>query len=205
MKRTQTRHATTRKSTAAVTKKGPPRPTRAAKSAARAPGSKPKSVASDQKITPCLWFNGDGEDAVKFYTSLLPNSRLGRVMRSPVDYPSGKSGDVLTVEFILAGQHYVALNGGPQYQFNPAVSFQIRCEDQAEVDRLWSAVLASGGKEVACGWITDRWGLSWQIFPKRLEELMADPDRARAGRAMEAMMDMVKIDIATIERAVAEK
>jgi len=154
------------------------------------------------KITPCLWFNGDAEDAAKFYTSLLPNSRIDRVYRSPADWPSGTAGSVLTVEFTLAGQPYLGLNGGSQFPFTEAVSFQIHCEDQAEVDRLWDAILSNGGTESACSWIKDRWGLSWQIVPVRLTELMHDPDPVRARRAMEAMMGMVKIDIAALERAV---
>ncbi len=154
------------------------------------------------KITPCLWFDGRAEEAVAFYTSLLPDSRVDLVWRSPTDTPSGKAGTVLTVEFTLAGQPYLALNGGPQFQFNEAVSFQIHCVDQAEVDRLWSALTANGGEGVACGWLKDRFGLSWQIVPVRLTELIKDPDPVRAKRAMEAMMEMVKIDVAALERAV---
>ena len=153
-----------------------------------------------QKITPCLWFNGDAEEAVSFYVTLLPNSHVDRVFHSPADTPSGPAGSVLTVEFTLAGMEYVALNGGPEFQFTEAVSFQIHCEDQAEVDRLW-ARLAEGGTEIACGWIKDRWGLAWQIVPIRLEQLLHDPDPGRAKRAMEAMMEMVKIDIEALERA----
>lgn len=155
-----------------------------------------------QKITPCLWFDGQAEDAARFYTSLLPDSRVDRVMRSPADNPSGPAGMVLVVEFTLAGVKYVGLNGGPQFPFTEAVSFQIACADQAEVDRLWAA-LSAGGMESQCGWLKDRWGLSWQIVPTRLTELMADPDPGRAKRAMEAMMTMGKIDIAALERAAA--
>lgn len=154
-----------------------------------------------QKITPCLWFNGDAEDAASFYVTLLPNSRIDRVFRSPADTPSGPAGSVLTVEFTLAGMQYVGLNGGPEFNFTEAVSFQIHCDDQQEVDRLWASLLRDGGTEIACGWIKDRWGLSWQIVPVRLEELLRDPDPGRARRAMEAMMEMVKIDIAALERA----
>lgn len=153
-----------------------------------------------QKITPCLWFNGQAEEAAAFYVSLLPDSRIDRVFRSPADTPSGPAGSVLTVEFTLAGMKYLALNGGPQFSFNEAVSFQIHCETQAEVDRLWGR-LQEGGQEMACGWIRDRWGLAWQIVPIRLQELLLDPDIARARRAMEAMMEMIKIDIPTLERA----
>lgn len=153
-----------------------------------------------QKVIPCLWYDGRAEEAASFYVGLLPDSRIDRVVRSPADTPSGPAGSVLVVEFTLAGNPYVALNGGPQFPFTEAVSFQIYCDDQAEVDRLWSA-LSEGGAEVQCGWVKDRWGLSWQVVPRRLMELMADPDPARARRAMEAMMEMVKIDIAEIERA----
>ena len=153
------------------------------------------------KITPCLWFDGQAEEAAKFYVSLLPDSRVDRVNRSPADYPSGKAGDVLTVEFTLAGQSFMGLNGGPEFRFNEAVSFMIECGDQAEVDRLWEALIADGGSPVECGWLKDRYGLFWQIVPKRLQELMTDPDRDRAKRAMESMMTMVKLDIAAIERA----
>jgi predicted 3-demethylubiquinone-9 3-methyltransferase (glyoxalase superfamily) len=154
-----------------------------------------------QKIIPCLWFNGNAEAAAEFYVSLLPDSRIDRTLKSPADTPSGPAGMVLTVEFTLAGMQYVGLNGGSQFPFTEAVSFQIYCDDQSEVDRLWSA-LAEGGSEVACGWLKDRWGLSWQIVPKRMIELLNDPDAVRARRAQESMMQMVKIDIATIERAV---
>ncbi|WP_353566899.1 VOC family protein [Haloferula sargassicola] len=151
------------------------------------------------KIRPCLWFDGDAEEAANYYVSLIPDSRIDRVGRSPADNPSTPEGEVLTVEFTLAGQPYFALNGGPNYHFTPAVSFQIDCEDQAETDRLWAA-LSEGGEEVACGWLTDRWGLSWQIIPRRLTELIShdDPDIAR--RAMQSMMTMVKIDIARLEK-----
>lgn len=154
-----------------------------------------------QKIVPCLWFNGQAEEAANFYVSLLPDSRVDRVYRSPVDTPGGPAGSVLTVEFTLAGSRYLGLNGGPQHPFTEAVSFQIHCGDQAEVDRLWTALTANGGQEIACSWLKDRWGLSWQIVPVRLVELLHDADPARAKRAMEAMMNMVKIDIAALERA----
>lgn len=155
-----------------------------------------------QKIVPCLWFDGQAEQAANFYTSLLPDSRVDKVVRSPTDTPSGPAGMVLVVEFTLAGQRYMGLNGGPQFPFTEAVSFQIYCDDQAEVDRLWAALTADGGSPSVCGWLKDRWGLSWQIVPKRLTELMKDPDPARAKRAMEAMMTMGKIDIAALEKAV---
>ena len=154
-----------------------------------------------QKITPFLSFiNGDAEAAVNFYVSLLPDSRINHVLKSPVDTPSGPAGSVLTIDFTLAGSSYIALNVGPDEPFNAAVSFLIHCDSQAEIDRLWSA-LSAGGREVACGWLRDRWGVAWQITPRRLLELINDPDRDRAARAMKAMMTMVKIDLATIERA----
>ena len=154
-----------------------------------------------QKITPFLSFiNGDAEEAVNFYVSLLPDSRIDNIFRSPVETPSGPAGSILTIEFTLAGLSYVALNIGPDEPFNRAVSFQINCDDQAEVDRLWSS-LSAGGEEIACGWLRDRWGLTWQITPKRLMALIKDPDPARAKRAMQAMMKMVKIDIAALESA----
>jgi len=153
-----------------------------------------------QKITPCLWFDGQAEPAARFYVSLLPDSRIDRVMRSPADTPSGPAGMVLTVEFTLAGKKFVGLNGGPQFPFTEAVSFQIACGNQAEVDRLWSA-LSDGGSQGPCGWVKDRWGLSWQIVPTRLHELLADADPDRSRRAMEAMLKMGKLNIAELERA----
>ena len=152
-------------------------------------------------IVPCLWFDTEGEAAAQFYTSLVPNSRIVDVTRYGSAVPD-KEGQVLTVSFELNGQPYLALNGGPQYEFNPAVSFQLFCDTQAEVDRYWDA-LTDGGQEVACGWVTDRFGLSWQVIPTRLPELLADPDPERAQRVMACMMDMVKLDIAELERAAA--
>ncbi|MGQ3043382.1 MAG: VOC family protein [Brevundimonas aurantiaca] len=156
------------------------------------------------KIVPCLWFDGEAEAATAFYVSLLPNSRITAVNRSPVDTPSGPAGSVLTVQFVLAGREYLALNGGPNFRFTEAVSFMVMTEDQAETDRLWDALTADGGSENACGWLKDRWGLSWQITPRRLMELTTDPDPARAKAAMQAMMDMIKIDVAALNRAVAD-
>lgn len=153
-----------------------------------------------QKVTPFLSFDGQAEEAARFYVSLLPDSRIDRVVRSPMDTPSGDAGTVLFVEFTLAGASYIALNN-PEVSFTEAVSFMIACADQAETDRLWAALTADGGIEVACGWLKDRWGVSWQVTPVRLLELVKDPDRNRARRAMEAMINMVKIDIATIEQA----
>ena len=153
-----------------------------------------------QKVTPFLWFDRQAEEAARFYVSLLPDSRIDRVMRAPADTPSGPAGMALTVEFTLSGVRFVALNGGPQYRFTEAVSFNIACQDQAEVDRLWSA-LSEGGSEGRCGWLKDRWGLSWQIVPTRLHELLSDKDPARARRAMQAMLGMSKLNIAELERA----
>jgi predicted 3-demethylubiquinone-9 3-methyltransferase (glyoxalase superfamily) len=152
------------------------------------------------KIKPCLWFDGQAEEAANFYVSLLPDSRLQAVHRAPADYPSGKQGDVLTVEFTFAGQEFVGLNGGPYFKFNEAVSFQIFTDDQAETDRLTEALSAVPEAE-QCGWVKDRFGLSWQIAPRLLIERMGDADPAKAKRVMEAMMQMKRIDIAAIERA----
>jgi predicted 3-demethylubiquinone-9 3-methyltransferase (glyoxalase superfamily) len=156
------------------------------------------------KITPCLWFDGQAEEAAKFYVSLLPDSRIDAVHRAPADYPSGKKGDVLTVEFTLAGRKFVGLNGGPHFKFNEAVSFQIYCEDQKEVDRLSDALSVVPEAE-QCGWVKDKFGLSWQIVPEVLWRLMTDPDSAKAQRTMEAMMTMKRIDITAIERAAEGK
>jgi predicted 3-demethylubiquinone-9 3-methyltransferase (glyoxalase superfamily) len=153
------------------------------------------------KITPCLWFDGDAEEAAAFYVSLLPDSRIDRIVHSPADNPSMKKGGVLMIDFTLAGRKYSGLNGGPAFQFTEAVSFIIHCEDQAEVDRLWDAILANGGQPSACGWIKDCWGLPWQITPARLLEMIASEDRAAAERAMTAMMEMVKLDLPTLEAA----
>ncbi len=156
--------------------------------------------ATPSKIAPCLWFDDQAEEAAKFYVSLIPDSRIDAVVRTPIDYPGGAAGVVLVVEFTLGGRPFIGLNGGPKFPFTEAVSFSIDCEDQAEVDRLWDA-LCEGGKPVQCGWLKDRYGLSWQIVPRAMKELLADPDRGRASRAMQAMMGMVKLDIAALRRA----
>ncbi len=153
-----------------------------------------------QRVTPCLWFDGDAEAAAERYIALVPDSRIVRVTRAKAETPSGPAGMALTVEFILAGSEFLALNGGPMYRFTEAVSFQISCEDQAEVDRLWDA-LSNGGTPGRCGWLKDRWGLSWQIVPRRLPQLIGGSDPVRAQRAMQAMLTMQKIDIAALERA----
>lgn len=152
------------------------------------------------KITPFLSFDGQAEEAARFYVSLLPNSRIERVLRSPLDTPGGAAGTVLLVEFTLAGSRYYALNN-PGVAFTEAISFMIACEDQSETDRLWAALTANGGSPVACGWLKDRWGVFWQVTPTRLMELIQDPDENRARRAMAAMVKMIKIDIAEVERA----
>jgi len=154
-----------------------------------------------RKPFPCLWFDGKAEEAAELYTSLLPDSRIDKVWRSPADTPSGPAGTVLTVDFTLAGQPVQALDGGPEFKFNEAVSFVIECDDQAEVDQLWEALSADGGEPGPCGWIKDRFGLSWQIVPRRLNELVNDPDPDRARRAMEAMLKMGRIEIDELERA----
>ena len=153
------------------------------------------------KITPVLWFDRNGEEAANFYVSLLPDSRIDRVTRSPADYPSGKAGDVITVDFTLAGRQYQVLNGGPGFPFTEAVSFMIHCEDQAEVDRLWDALVAGGGEAVQCGWLKDRFGFRWQICPEEMLAMLAADDREAARRAFEAMMGMVKLDLAELKRA----
>jgi predicted 3-demethylubiquinone-9 3-methyltransferase (glyoxalase superfamily) len=153
------------------------------------------------KITPCLWFDGNAEEAANFYVSLLPDSRVGTVSRSPADNPSTPAGAVLVVDFTLAGQHFTGLNGGPEFKFTEAISFVIDCEDQAEVDRLWDALTANGGSPSQCGWLKDRFGISWQIIPRALGELLGSPDADGSRRAMEAMLKMTKIDVAALRRA----
>jgi predicted 3-demethylubiquinone-9 3-methyltransferase (glyoxalase superfamily) len=153
------------------------------------------------KITSCLWSNGKAEEAANFYVSLLPNSRIDKVQRSVMDYPGGKAGSVLVVEFTLAGQSFMVLNGGMDVEYTHAVSFSVDCADQAEVDRLWDALSADGGAPIQCGWVRDRYGLSWQIVPSILPRYLGDPDRAKAQRVMQAMMGMVKLDVAELQRA----
>jgi predicted 3-demethylubiquinone-9 3-methyltransferase (glyoxalase superfamily) len=152
------------------------------------------------KITPCLWFDGEAEEAANFYVSLLPNSHVDRVVRSAADTPSGRERSVLLVELTLAGQQFTALNGGPQFKFNEAVSFAVDCADQEEVDRLWDALSADESAE-QCGWLKDRFGLSWQIIPRALPRLLSDPDAAKARRVITAMLSMKKIDVAELELA----
>ena len=152
------------------------------------------------KVYPCLWFDGKAEEAATFYTSLLPDSRIDNVWRSPADTPSGPEGMVLLVDFTLAGQQFQGLDGGPDFTFNEAMSLVVECEDQAEVDRLWDA-LTDGGEPGPCGWLKDRYGLSWQIVPKRLNEMLQGPDRDGARRAMQAMLQMGKLELEPLEAA----
>ncbi len=153
------------------------------------------------KNTICLWFDGAALEAAQFYARTFPDSAVGAVHRAPADYPSGQEGDVLTVEFTVMGVACLGLNGGPTFRHSEAFSFQVATDDQAETDRLWDAIVGNGGQPSACGWCKDRWGLNWQITPRVLTQAIADPDRAAARRAFEAMMQMGKIDIAAIEAA----
>ena len=154
------------------------------------------------RITPCLWYDGDAEEAARFYAATFPDSQVDAVHRAPGDYPSGKEGDVLTVEFTVLGLAFVGLNGGPIFPQTEAVSFMVHTDSQEETDRYWNAIVGNGGQESACGWCKDKWGLSWQITPRVLTDAMSGPDQAAAKRAFEAMMPMRKIDVATIEAAV---
>jgi 2-polyprenyl-6-hydroxyphenyl methylase/3-demethylubiquinone-9 3-methyltransferase len=153
------------------------------------------------KNTICLWYDGTAAGAAKFYAETFPDSAVGAIIRAPGDYPAGKQGDVLVVEFTVLGIPCMGLNGCPGIKHNEAFSFQVATDDQAETDRLWNAIVGNGGQESECGWCKDKWGLSWQITPRVLMDALADPDRAAAKRAFDAMMQMSKIDIATIEAA----
>lgn len=155
------------------------------------------------KVATCLWFNKDAEAAVERYVSLLPDSRIDEVMRAPGPYPGGEPGDVLLISFTLGGQSYQALNGSAPADYGTAASISVLCSDQAELDRLWSALTADGGSEIACGWLRDRWGVPWQIVPEVLPRFLADPDSGVAARAFAAMQGMVKLDFAGLERAAA--
>jgi predicted 3-demethylubiquinone-9 3-methyltransferase (glyoxalase superfamily) len=161
-------------------------------------------MAMTHYMTTCLWFDGTAEEAAAFYVTLMPDSHVDKIMRAPTDNPSTKEGAVLVVEFTLGGQKFIALNGGPTFHHSEATSFQIHTDDQAHTDRLWDMITADGGAPSMCGWCKDRWGLSWQITPKRLTELVGDPDPAVSRRVFQAMMTMGKIDIAALEAAAAE-
>lgn len=158
-------------------------------------------MPNQSKNTICLWYDGGAVAAAHFYAATFPDSAVGAVHRAPGDYPDGKQGDVLTVEFTVAGIPCIGLNGGPQFKHSEAFSFQILTDDQAETDRLWNAIVGNGGQESQCGWCKDRWGISWQITPRALIAATTDPDPALAKRAFDAMMTMQKIDIAAIEAA----
>lgn len=153
------------------------------------------------KNTICLWFDGGAVEAAQFYARTFPDSTVGATYRAPGDFPSGRQGDVLTVEFTVMGIPCLGLNGGPAFKHSEAFSFQVATDDQAETDRLWNAIIGHGGQASACGWCKDQWGLSWQITPRALIAAISDPDPAAAQRAFEAMMEMTKIDIALIEAA----
>lgn len=153
------------------------------------------------KNTVCIWYDGTALEAAQFYARTFADSAVGGVFYAPSDFPSGKQCDVLTVQFTVLGVPCLGLNGGPAFKHSEAFSFQVATEDQAETDHLWNAIVGNGGQASACGWCKDRWGLSWQITPRVLTEALADPDRAAAKRAFEAMMEMSKIDVAAIEAA----
>jgi predicted 3-demethylubiquinone-9 3-methyltransferase (glyoxalase superfamily) len=156
-------------------------------------------VEKPAKNTVCLWYDRDAEDAARFYAETFPDSSVTAVHRAPGDFPSGKQGDVLTVEFTVMGIPCIGLNGGPEFKHTEAFSFQVATDDQAETDRYWNAIVGNGGEASACGWCKDKWGLSWQITPLALTKAISDPDPAAAKRAFDAMMEMKKIDIAAIE------
>jgi predicted 3-demethylubiquinone-9 3-methyltransferase (glyoxalase superfamily) len=155
------------------------------------------------KVSTCLWFGNDAETAVRFYVALVPGSSLDNIQRSPGNWPGGKAGEVILVTFTLGGQSFQALNGGVPASYGTAASLSVTCFDQAEVDRLWTALTADGGVEMMCGWLRDRWGVPWQIVPEVLPRLLADPDPAVAGRVFAAMTKMIKLDVAVLERAAA--
>jgi predicted 3-demethylubiquinone-9 3-methyltransferase (glyoxalase superfamily) len=158
------------------------------------------NMTSAKTITPCLWFDGRAEEAARFYAGLIPDSRVDSVNPSPIDTPSGPSGSVLTVEFTLLGRPFLGLNGGPQFPFTEAVSLVLPCDSQDEIDRYWTA-LCEGGQPGVCGWLKDRYGLSWQVAPRTVFDMLRGPDQTRAGRVLGAVMTMTKLDFAAIRRA----
>ena len=155
------------------------------------------------KIAPCLWFNGQAEQAARLYTSTFPNSRIDKVVPAAADNPSTREDETLTVEFTLDGTRLIGLNGGPDFTFSEAISLSIECEDQAEVDRYWEALVQGGGSHSVCGWLKDRFGLSWQVIPKALPQMLMDENSEKAQRVMRSMLQMHKIDLAALERAQA--
>jgi predicted 3-demethylubiquinone-9 3-methyltransferase (glyoxalase superfamily) len=155
------------------------------------------------KVSTCLWFGKDAEAAVRFYVSLLPDSNLDHILRAPGNWPGGEVGDVILLAFTLGGQSFQALNGGAPASYGNAASISVSCADQAEVDRLWAALTTDGGSEIMCGWLRDRWGVPWQIVPEILPPLLADPDPAVSARVFAAMTQMVRLDVAALERAAA--
>ena len=159
-------------------------------------------MAEPAKNMICLWYEGNAEEAARFYASTFPDSSVGDVLRAPGDYPSGKEGDVLTVDFTVMGIPCVGLNGGPEFKQSEAFSFQVATVDQSETDRYWNAIVGNGGQESVCGWCKDKWGVSWQITPIALTKAVSGSDRAAAKRAFDAMLNMKKIDVAAIEAAV---
>ncbi len=158
-------------------------------------------METKQVISPCLWYDGKAEEAAALYVSVFPNSRIDYVLKSDTDWPGGKAGDAILVGFTIAGMHYQALNGGPNEPFNNAVSMSITCDNQDEVDYYWEALAVGGGEPIQCGWLKDKYGLRWQVVPVALIEMMRDQDREKAKRVMEAMMQMVKLDIEKLKQA----
>ena len=154
-----------------------------------------------QKIEPCLWYDGKAEEAANFYVSVFPDSQVDGVVRSALDWPAGKAGDAILVSFTIAGMQFLALNGGPDEPFNNSVSMSVTCEDQEEVNYYWDSLMADSGSPFACGWLQDKFGLRWQIVPDALTEMMRDEDREKATRVMDAMMQMIKFDIAKLKEA----
>lgn len=166
-------------------------------------GARTLGMPMRARNTVCLWYEGDAEDAARFCVRTFPDSSLGRVFRAPMDYPSGRKGDVLTVDFVLLGVPCMGLNGGPAFRHTEAFSFQVATADQAETDRYWDAIVGNGGEESMCGWCKDKWGVSWQITPRILVDAIESPNPSVAQRAFAAMMQMRKIDVATIQAAMA--
>ena len=153
------------------------------------------------KITPSLWFDGNAEEAARFYASIFPKSQVDKVVKATTDVPGIAKGEVLTVEWTLDGTRFIGINGGPDFHFTEAISFTIDCQDQAEVDHYWDALIKNGGEPSVCGWLKDRFGLSWQVIPRELTEMMESEDKAAAERATNAMLEMVKIDVAKVRQA----